>query len=78
MAVSNTLRLGFVTQDGGTASLTLAGAKDTLTEAQIRIVAQDIIDKDIFTTSKGQSLTRIRSAYVDVLDRTVFIDANNA
>lgn len=63
-----TLQMSFATELGKTVTLSIPDPKPGLTEAEVRLAMQAIIDKDVFTSASG-SFVDIKAA--KVVDREV-------
>lgn len=68
MATTQTLQMTFLTQGGTRATISLDNPKDNLTEAEVVAAMDQIIAKNIFTTSNGDLVAK-HSA--QIVDRTV-------
>ena len=63
-----TLQMSFATELGKTVTLSIPDPKPGLTEAEVRLAMQTIIDKDVFTSASG-GFVEIKAA--KVVDREV-------
>lgn len=64
-----TLQMSFATELGKTVTLSIPDPKPGLTEAEVRLAMQAIIDKDVFTSATG-SLVEIKAAKIVARDVT--------
>lgn len=64
-----TLQMSFATELGKTVTISIPDPKPGLTEAEVRLAMQAIIDKDVFTSASG-SLVEIKGAKVVARDVT--------
>ncbi len=68
MATTQTLQMRFVTQAGSRVTISLDNPKDTLTEAEVTTVMDQIIASNIFTASGGDLVSKDSA---QITDRTV-------
>lgn len=66
------LNMSFATALGGKTSLSLDEPKEDLTENQVRLVMENIITNNLFSTTKGD-LTEIKSAEIITTTKDVLI-----
>ncbi|ABO51586.1 conserved hypothetical protein [Desulforamulus reducens MI-1] len=61
--MSKTLELTFVNATGGKVTLRVVDPKENLTEAEVKTVMDQVVAKDVFTSSGG-SLVGVASARI--------------
>jgi len=68
MATTQTLQMRFITQAGNRVTISLDNPRDDLTEAEVVAAMDQIIAKNIFTTSGGDLVGKDSA---QIIDRTV-------
>ena len=63
MAVSQTLKMVFLTQSGSRSTISLDNPRDDVTQAEVQAAMNTVVSKNIFTGTGGE-LTAIDSAKI--------------
>lgn len=58
------LHMTFATAQGGTFKISLANTRDDLTSEEVKEAMNDIVDLDVFETSKGEVVRKAKAYFV--------------
>lgn len=72
MAVKQTLRMNFLNAAGKSVSISLDNPKEDLTSAAVQTAMDTIIAKNIFVTSGGDLVSKVKATIIDTTDTVLF------
>ena len=58
------LHMTFATVEGGTFKISLSNTRDDLTSAEVKTAMNNIVDSNVFETSKGVVVEKVRAYLV--------------
>lgn len=72
MAVTQTLRMTFLNQANKNVALSLDNPRNNLTAAEVQAVMDNIIAKNIFTSSGGDLVSKVNARIIDTTTTELF------
>ena len=72
MAIRSTLRMTFKNQNGRNSSISLNDPKDDLEADDVKDVMDDVIDKNVFITTGGNLVTKVKAVITETSDTVLF------
>ena len=67
-----TLKMIFKNEDGNNVTFSLKNPKDTLTAQGVKDAMDNIIAKNVFITTGGELVSKVRAEIVDTTETTLF------
>lgn len=72
MAVTQTLRMAFLSQAGKNVTLSLDNPRNNLTAAEVQAAMDLIIARNIFTSSGGDLVSKVNARIIDTTTTELF------